>query len=210
MKKLAWKLLHALGLSGYMIIAYNSALTRRGWFRSYAKRRAIDKAGQPIPWLNYAAMHVLAPRLQPHMRLFEYGAGSSTLWFGPRVQLVASVEHDPTWHAMISRQLPQPQLVALQPDAAAYPNAILAHTQPFDIILIDGIVRNDCAQACLARLSPQGVIVFDNTDVADWQPGVAFLRAQGFRQLEFVALAPGVAQETATSIFYRADNCLNL
>jgi hypothetical protein len=41
------------------------------------------------------------------MKVFEYGAGGSTLFFVKRVKEVISVEHDPNWFALVSKKLKQ-------------------------------------------------------------------------------------------------------
>lgn len=47
----------------------------------------------PIPWIPFAARDFLEPKLQPHMKVFEWGSGGSTIWFAQRVAHVTSIEH---------------------------------------------------------------------------------------------------------------------
>lgn len=208
-KNVIWNLLRAMNLSGYVAVAENSALRRWGWFESHAQRRAIDKTGAPIPWLTYPAILFLESRLRPEFHLFEYGAGSSTLWFMKRLASVRSVEHNPEWYNALSSQIQTNVRIDLRPPEQ-YAVSILETPTEYDMVLIDGIVRNDCARECLARLSPNGIIIFDNANVPDWQNGLTFLREQGFKRIDFIGMTPGVALEQTTAIFYRPDNCLDL
>ncbi|MBX3101788.1 MAG: FkbM family methyltransferase [Bacteroidetes bacterium] len=209
-KRYTWRVLRSMGLAGYVVVFVNSMLTQRKWFRTFNRQASVDANGQPIPWLNYAFLHFLESRLQPHYRLFEYGSGSSTLWFSSRIQEVVSVESSRMWYAKISRQLPGNASLTLLEDEQAYAQHIQMQDGLFDLILIDGISRSLCAQQCLSKLGPAGVIIFDNTDIDAWAGGIAHLQANGFRQLEFKALAAGVSLETCTSVFYRDENCLHI
>lgn len=48
-------------------------------------------------WITYGATAFLESRLKPSMRVFEYGAGGSTIFIAARVGQVVSVEHDGIW-----------------------------------------------------------------------------------------------------------------
>ena len=58
-----------------------------------------------IPWITYEAIRWLDSYLQPHMRVFEYGSGGSTLYLAGRVKEVTSVEHDETYSSMVKERL---------------------------------------------------------------------------------------------------------
>ncbi|XDD41528.1 hypothetical protein AB3N58_09390 [Leptospira sp. WS60.C2] len=49
------------------------------------------------PWINFDAMRFLRVSLNSKMKVFEYGAGGSTLFFLNLTDKVFSVEHDETW-----------------------------------------------------------------------------------------------------------------
>ncbi|MGF1578534.1 MAG: methyltransferase domain-containing protein [Gemmataceae bacterium] len=57
------------------------------------------------PWLNFKALKRLNQIVRPDMKVFEYGCGGSTLYFGSRVAKLVSVEHDPKWLAQIQEQM---------------------------------------------------------------------------------------------------------
>jgi hypothetical protein len=80
----------------------------------------------------------------------------------------------------------------------------------FDIVVIDGRDRVNCAIQSVVALSPQGVFVWDNTDRPEYAPGLLALQAQGFLRIELVGLSPGATVKTETSILYRPGNCLGL
>jgi predicted O-methyltransferase YrrM len=39
------------------------------------------------------------------MRVFEYGSGGSTLFFGERAKVLVSVEHDREWYKVLKQHL---------------------------------------------------------------------------------------------------------
>lgn len=56
-------------------------------------------------WIPFAAHRFLGRLLNKKMRVYEYGAGGSTLFFAKRAAEVISVEHDPAWAEEISQVL---------------------------------------------------------------------------------------------------------
>lgn len=72
-------------------------LQKKGWLLSVERRAPVDEAGGPIPWLTYPAIAFLAKAVRPEFRVFEFGCGSSTVWWGRRVSEVHSIDHDPYW-----------------------------------------------------------------------------------------------------------------
>jgi hypothetical protein len=70
-------------------------LARTGWFYSLTGE-AKDMQG-PVPWMTYAAVAMLRRIVKPDFKVFEYGSGSSTLWWSRIVSRVVSVDHNPQW-----------------------------------------------------------------------------------------------------------------
>jgi hypothetical protein len=68
-----------------------------GWIKSKIEHAPVDGNGQPLPWFTYAAIEFLQQIVRPDDRIFEYGAGNSTLWWQGKVAEVYSVEHDILW-----------------------------------------------------------------------------------------------------------------
>jgi hypothetical protein len=68
-------------------------------------RRSQAFLNQPlvarVPWITFGAIDFLNSQLRPDMRVFEYGTGGSTLFFGQHVGSVVSVEHDAAWSAQV-------------------------------------------------------------------------------------------------------------
>ncbi|UUZ59992.1 hypothetical protein LP418_02945 [Nocardioides sp. B-3] len=94
-----------------------------------------------------------------------------------------SVEHHAGWAAQLSPRLPDnvtlrvvepvetatPVVGSAKPghaglDFVDYVCAIDDVAGDFDVIVIDGRAREACLSAAVERLSPEGIIVFDNVD----------------------------------------------
>ncbi|WP_421900083.1 glycosyltransferase family protein [Maridesulfovibrio sp.] len=195
-------------------IISNSYLKKMGWFSSYHRQAIVDDAGAPLPWLSYPAVNLLEERAPYGCKVFEYGCGSSTLWWAKRAKRVVVVEHNEQWFNTMKSQFPdhvRPVLQRLEPGGDYSKTVAMIKNIKFDIIVIDGRDRVNCAYNSLSSLSPSGVIVFDNTDRLEYMPGRQFLKDAGFKELRLTGLASMVLNVgSCTSIFYRDDNCLGI
>ena len=167
---------------------------------------------EPLPWYTYAATAFLAKRVGQGLSVFEYGSGNSTRWWARRVSRVVACEHDAGWAQRLSADLPanvELMVHELKPDGA-YCRAILQTTGAFEVVVIDGRDRNNCAIHTVERLADNGVIIWDNSDRQHYQPGFDFLAERGFRAIEFAGFGPASYVPWQTSIFYKDKNCLGI
>ena len=193
------------------IFLRSKGLREEGWFKSLRRRMPVDRHGQPLPWYTYAAIRVIEPRLQENFAVFEFGSGNSTLWWANRARAVRSVEHDEEWYLkMKSIVPPNVDIVHRSSGDGSYPAEIVATEELFDVVIIDGVERNECGKFCVQRLKDDGVVIWDNTERTDYDDGLGYLGEQGFRRLNFWGLGPGTDLMLCTSILYRSENCLGL
>jgi len=182
-----------------------------GWFRSKVTGTSVDSRGEAVPWITYPCIRFLDSRILPRMVVFEFGSGASTAWWSKRVSRVISCEHDRTWFEQVrARAGGNVEMVHALPGNGQYAGQIRRYNKEFDVVVIDGEDRVDCAINSMEALKEDGVIVWDNTDRADYQAGFDFLLAKGFRRVDFWGMAPLVLFESLTSVFYRDGNCLGL
>ncbi len=72
----------------------------RLWLRSLLAIYDVeDLIRLGLPWWTFASTRLVERFLAryPGARVFEYGAGASTLWLAERAAQVRFVEHDPDW-----------------------------------------------------------------------------------------------------------------
>jgi len=211
-RKLIKKLMYLLKIDVFYYLYKNSQLSEEGWFRSYFERRPCDLEGKPLPWMTYAFIRFISKRINSEMTIFEYGCGSSTLWWADRVQKVISCEHDKDWYEKMIVNLPdnvQLNYISLKYNGE-YSKKILEYQNEFDIIVIDGRDRVNCALNCINALKRDGVIIWDDTSRSCYQEGYDFLVKHHFKRLDLEGMSPGNLNLSSVSIFYRDNNCVGL
>lgn len=195
-----------------LVLRWRKEFERLGIIESQLRGEPVDSNGQPLPWLSMPAIALLEARAPSGLSVLEYGSGNSTLWWARRAARVVAVEHDAAFHARLAPRLPENAVSLLVPDSpdGVYEQAPARYGRVFDVIVIDGARRIECAQACLPLLKEAGVIIYDNADWKNAALGLAHLREQGFRCLELPGLCALLTWSNTTAIFYRDGNCLGL
>lgn len=204
-------ILGRIGWFEYMLLKRKSALANWGWFESRKMNASVDQSGLAIPWYTYSFLDAMTDRIPSDARVFEYGSGNSTNWWAERTSEVHSVEHDEGWfYTVIQNLRKNARIVHLPLHEGQYARSIQQIPGTFDIIIIDGRDRNNCAMCCLKKISERGVIIWDNTERARYADGIRFLKENGFRQLRFTGFIPIDFMPSETSVFYRDGNCLGI
>jgi len=205
------RLLRAANLESWHALWERSPLREDGWFRTFRERRPVDSQGAPIPWITYGALRFLAPRVRPDWRVFEFGGGHGTLWWAARVREVVACEHEALWRERIAARAPANATILHVSLEYGGPYSRAARDRgPFDVVIVDGRDRVNCAIHSVDALGPGGVIVWDNTDRPNYAPGLARLAELGFRRVDFEGIAPVEPIRARTSILYRDGNVLGL
>ncbi len=205
-------ILERLDLYSAIFLKLDSALKEDGWFKSYRERAPVDADGNPLPWITYPAIEFLKRRVKKEMSVFEYGCGGSTLWWSLMAKEVVAVEHDKEWYQKISAVKP-PNVSLYQIDLVRdgeYSKKVGDYENKFDIIVIDGRDRINCAKNSLKALKTNGIIIWDNSDRSEYRDGYNFLLKNGFKKIEFVGMCPVVTIKTETAVFYRSNNNLGI
>jgi precorrin-6B methylase 2 len=197
------------GTAAALSLKHRGGLKDDGWFRSVMANAPVDAAGNPLPWISYAARHFLEKRVRNDMTVFEFGSGYSTLWWAGRARKVVACESNEGWCTEIQRRAPANTEILLAKEEE-YPSVILKQPGTFDVIVIDGGDRVACVPAALDRLSERGVIIWDDTERTVYQPGFDLLRQRGFSRIEFAGMGPVTNVAKETSVFYRTGNIFSI
>jgi len=180
-----------------------------GWILSLKAKKPINYESLPVPWYSYPAIEFIEDKLKKDFKVFEYGIGQSSLWYSVRVFEVLGVEHDPDFFNKVKDGFPQNVKPVLEKDLFKYAAEILKYeNEYFDVIVIDGINRNLCAELSYAKLKRNGFIVFDNADREENDHAIKFLLSKGFKRIDFFGLAPSLTWKICTSIFFITDDVL--
>ncbi|MBD3636831.1 MAG: FkbM family methyltransferase [Crocinitomicaceae bacterium] len=210
MKKAGKYLYRKMGFLVFYTLTKSGYLKDKGWFRSFKEKESVDKEGNPIPWYSYPFLDFLAPRLNDSMEVFEYGCGNSSLWFQQYVKNITACEHHEGWYDKMTAKAKDNFSLKLRPEGSDYINCISEDNHKYDIIIIDGMSRLECAFNCLNNLSERGIIIWDDSVREEYEPGYQFLLENGFKRLDFHGMTPIVELATATTVFYRSGNCLDI
>ncbi|MCP3964746.1 MAG: class I SAM-dependent methyltransferase [Lentisphaerae bacterium] len=167
-------------LRGLRALTKGGYLSERGWFRSYIEKSPVDREKNIIPWLPYPAADFIESRLHKGLCIFEYGSGSSTMWFSKRCKKIVSCEHDRAWYKKIKDQIPDNATIIYKKPGKDYIEAIKNFSHVFDIILIDGIDRVQCMENCLEALKKDGIIILDDSFRKEYNQGLEYLINNGF------------------------------
>lgn len=205
-----WRLLNAIGLGGSVQLFLKSALTQYGWYRSFHTKRSVDAKGNPLPWYTYPFIAFLEPRLTNQMEVFEYGSGNSTRWYAKRVGHITAVEHDKAWVQIVAPSLPDNTLLLTRELDQTYVQAPSATENQFHLVVVDGRMRVECVLYAVDYLTPDGVLILDNSEREIYQEARNYMREKGFRVLDFYGMTPIISDESCTSVFYRSENCLGI
>lgn len=193
-------------------LAKDGYLKEEGWFRSFRTKSAVNVSGEPIPWINYPMLHFLTARLPEHISLLEYGSGNSTLYWATKVKEVVSVEHDASWIDYIRKKfsgISNIQLLTAGNDGG-YETAPKSLDRKFQLIIIDGIRRIECARRALELLSEDGCILVDDTQFPEFKEIFEIMKAHGFKELRISGAKPIQNDRSEATVFYRPNNILDI
>ena len=177
-----------------------------GHFRSSLLARAVDVAGDVVPWYTFPMVDLLSNKQFHNKRVLEFGAGQSTQWWASRAESVLSLEDDQAWYESLLANKPGNVTLKLVTGASFADDL----TDEYDVIIIDGMDRLACAKQCVNRLRPEGAIILDNAE-GFWGkdgtfPIMDLFRSAAFQRVDFYGFAPGVSLRHCTSLFFK-DRC---
>ncbi|PST84024.1 FkbM family methyltransferase [Pedobacter yulinensis] len=196
------KVLLSLGFKGY--------LAEKGWFKAYETRSAIDERGMPIPWVTYSFIDFIRTRIRPSHDIFEFGSGNSTVFYARNARSVTAVEHDRPWYERsqaLGLKNAEVLFFELEPDGTYCRSAA---GKNYHIIIVDGRDRVNCCRQAVHSLTSDGVVVLDDSERPEYADAIAFLKSEGFKELPFTGMAPGVIVSKCTTVFYKSNNCLDI
>ncbi len=148
------------------------------WTPQYLADRARfslrEKVHPDWPWLTTGAVRFLELWLTPNDAVFEWGSGRSTSWLAQRVRSITAVEHDPIWFRVVQDEAARKRISNLDlrftPNREAddgdseYVAAINRLKGEFDLVIVDGMQRDRCAEAGVDRLRSGGLMIVDDVN----------------------------------------------
>jgi hypothetical protein len=161
---------------------------------------SVDAHLKPIPWYTYPAIEYLKQIDFSDKAVFEFGSGNSTLFWAQRCKTIVSVEDNVAWYDTIRPQCPSNVEYRLVTDPTAYATTILDFAVAFDVVILDGSSRFECAQAAIGKLSPFGMIILDNADRET--DTASLLRSADLLEVDMTGFGPINGYPWTTSFFF--------
>lgn len=150
---------------------------------SWLVNRQLTNWDLAEPWWNSRAISYLAERLKDGDRVWEWGAGGSTVWLVERAAEVISIEDNAEWARKVQQRCPgaEVRLIGgadsgiLRSEPAFSDHGIhffdeyvtaIDHEpdKSLDVVIADGRCRLDCVRHAAPKLRPGGLLVLDDTD----------------------------------------------
>lgn len=197
------------------------------WFKSHRNNYLMDHA---LPWLTFDAINYLKAHVQNGSNVFEYGSGSSTLFWANRNARCISIEHDPTWYDILKQRFKPSDDVDLRlipPDlqrandlAPDDPRSYRSRAAEFadrtfheyvaqidsfpdgyfDVVLVDGRARASCVLHSVSKVKSGGMLILDNADMPRHLARTAHLLDK-FTLHRFIGIAPIIGVISQTNIY---------
>ena len=138
-------------------------LRRQIWIRTHPD----------VPWLTRQAVEILEERLKPTDVGLEWGSGRSTLWFARRISHLTSIEHSDRWFKRIKKMLSDKGIdnvdllyAPLDTKEQSQQEYVRAAAElpkvGLDFVLIDGRLRDRCAELAMDLIKPGGMLIIDD------------------------------------------------
>ncbi len=157
------------------------------WYKDKLLRRSPLEAG--FPWINYSVIQFLHHFINPKMRILEFGAGGSSIFFLNRKVNLFSIEHEDIWINEVKKKVSSsnfarwsPNLVLADGINSTVPNVddYLAplkkiSNSSMDIVFVDGRHRVESIRRSMNLLKDDGVIILDNSDRPQYEDAYKIL-----------------------------------
>jgi hypothetical protein len=174
-----------------------------GHYKSVRRWECVDASDAPVPWYSYPATEYIKQLDFSDRIIFEYGSGNSTRFWAERCKRIVSVEDDKEWYDKIEGQLPAHAEYQLLEGRQEYVKSINNYPDGFDLIIIDGSYRYECAVEAIGKLRDDGLIVLDNSD---WYEKTSeLLRNSDLIEVDMSGFGP-INPYTWTTSFYFTRN----
>lgn len=175
--------------------------------RTIDEKVCIDRDGNPIPWYTYPAIEYLSQFDYSQKEIFEFGCGNSSLFWANRAQFVTSIEDNTVWYEKWIKEFHKDNLdIRWRDEGEDYYNAVFEDKKKYDVIIIDGKRRADCAQTAIKALNSGGLIILDDSDrintSLEYRNAVSALKSANLLQVDFYGFCPMNNYTKTTSVFF--------
>jgi hypothetical protein len=177
-----------------------------GYVRSSFKMSAVARDGSAVPWYTYPLIDFLKFRDFSNKTVLEFGGGQSTQWWASKASSVITLEGDLLWFEKIKPTIPANvdlryvTMDSRQANVEAVKRSIESTSiEKFDIIVIDGLYRENMIDIALQYMATGGIIICDNAEGYGFVEG---FKRSGLKRVDFFGNAPGVVLASCSCIYF--------
>lgn len=187
-----------------LIKNFNTLAIKYGQYNSIINGECIDGIGNNIPWYTYPTIEYINNLDFSNKSILEFGSGSSSIFWAKKCLEIISIEHNKEWYEKVKQNLSINQKIFFTENNSNYENLVKKFDKKFDVIVIDGIRRKECAESIINYLNSNSkdgyMIILDNSD---WYKNTAkFLRDKlDLIEIDFHGFGPINNYTWTTSIF---------
>ena len=181
-----------------------------GWKKSFLENFSQNENGDNLPWMTYPFIDFITTQLNSDQQIFEFGSGSSTLFFAKRVKKIIAVESNKKWFEAMKIKIAalgikNIELVLIENAItnSQYENYTKQFSTKFDFIIIDSLKRFECAKNSFTSLKDNGRLILDDSERKNYQKIFSFLLEKEFSFLNFAGIAPAQFRLKNTTIFQK-------
>lgn len=178
--------------------------------RSIDEKICLDKDGNPIPWYTYPAIECLSQFDYSDKQILEFGCGYSSLFWAKRAKKVTSIEDNLKWFDKWKKEFNEPNLdIRWRDEGEIYEQAAFEDDIKYDVIIVDGKRRFQCAEMAVKALNKGGMIILDDSDrintSQEYVKAVDILKKADLLQVDFYGFCPMNNYTKTTSVFFSRD-----
>lgn len=197
-------------------------LYKNSWINSSKIGFSVDENFSSIPWYSFEAIEFLKTHLKPEHWVFEFGSGSSTIFYHNNCSKVVAIESNKSWFEIICEKIQgkvnsnNDHFISKNSEIFLLENAIdnfdyenfaniysYKNNIKFDFIVIDSLKRHLCTLKSLESLKSGGYLILDDSERPNYKKTIDFLEQNNFEHIIFSGIAPAQLKIKNTSFFLK-------
>jgi tRNA A58 N-methylase Trm61 len=161
---------------------------------------------EPLPWMTHPFIEFISKKINKETTIFEFGSGSSTLFFAKKVKKIISIETRKNWYEAIKHAALDNVEIILMEDAIAnenYENFPKNYNEKFDFIIVDSIKRFACCKNSIECLKLGGSTILDDSERKNYKKIFDFFKEKNFKQIDFFGTSAHDNKTKNTTMFFQ-------
>ena len=192
---------------------FNLSLFLRIWLSDRLFKLSPMKAS--LPWMPYSTILKLHSLIRKDFNILETGCGGSSLFFLQRCKTLTSLEHDKKWILALENKISTPNyknrwtlaLKDLKTDTfnkSPYLDFLTTQKdESFDLISIDGRLRNESLKIASYKVKRGGFILLDNSDRSEYKQGIEFINNLGWSRQDLNGFCYSLEWDSRSTIWHK-------